>query len=88
MKKFQDMQTSHPTAEAMKRITSDLKEALRANNGGMFAVLPHRKDITYIEALLIGKKDCMLRTSALSLDLNQKKKRPRGHSLCWWILPL
>lgn len=34
-----------------------MKEALRANNGGMFAVLPHRKNITHVEALLLGPED-------------------------------
>jgi hypothetical protein len=44
------MRSQNPTPDALKRITSDLKEAMRAKNS-MFVVQPHRKDITHIEVV-------------------------------------
>lgn len=56
VRKFRAMQTQNPSPEALKRITSDLKDAMRAKNG-LFLVQPQRKDITHVDALLLGPED-------------------------------
>eukprot|EP01118_Nematostelium_gracile_P010118 TRINITY_DN3460_c0_g1_i2.p1 TRINITY_DN3460_c0_g1~~TRINITY_DN3460_c0_g1_i2.p1 ORF type:complete len:886 (-),score=282.73 TRINITY_DN3460_c0_g1_i2:28-2508(-) len=45
-----------PTAEAIKRITSDLKEVLTSNNRDLH-VMPDEEDICHIQALIIGPVD-------------------------------
>ena len=58
-KKFDTMRPTPPTAEALRRITADLKDLLRAHagNASMFVVSPERKDITSLHSVLFGPAD-------------------------------
>ncbi len=52
-RKFEEAMGVAPSADALNRISLDLKEALR-NKHSMFRVLPERKDLTKVHALLFG----------------------------------
>jgi ubiquitin-conjugating enzyme E2 Z len=52
-KKVDEPLSSAPTSDALNRISLDLKEALR-NKHSMFRVLPERRDMTKVHALLFG----------------------------------